>query len=113
MSYKSLFSACLAGFFFFSLLHTLTPSRETTDDCSAGGGSLVLSDLRAPHISTGGPCGRGANPVFPHQEVCLVNFSPLLHEKNFYKASTTPFNEASQAVRRLPPPSVSDMLMTC
>lgn len=74
--------------FFFLLVHTLTPSRETTDDCNAGGGSLVLSDLRAPHISTGGPCGRGANPVFPHQEVCLVNFSPLLHGKKRKKKFT-------------------------
>lgn len=92
MSYKSLFSACLAGFFFSSLVHTLTPfSRETTDDSvqvAARWSSQICGLLTSAQEA---PVGGEQNPVFPHQEVCLVNFSPLLHEKNILQGIDNPF----------------------
>ena len=49
----------------------------------------------------GGPYGRGLNPVFPYQEVCLVNFLPLAPQN--LQGIDNPFNEAHQAVRQLSP----------
>lgn len=62
---------------------------------------MVLSDLQAPRIGAGGPYGRGINPVFPYQEVCLVNFLPLAPQN--LQGIDNPFNEAHQAARRLSP----------
>lgn len=70
------------------LIHTLTLSHQKTDGCGAVGGSPVLSDCRAFSSGTGGPYGRGINLVLPYQEVCLVNFYPLLCK--IYKPSTSP-----------------------
>lgn len=108
MSYKSLFSACLAGFFFSSLVHTLAPfSRETTDDCGAGGGSLVLSDLRAPHISTGGPCGRGAKPCLPSSGSLSREFLALAPREKYFTRHRQPLlMRHAKLFAGVPPPPV-------
>lgn len=93
MSYKSLFSACLAGFFFSSLSFTLSllfhvRQQTTAAQVAARWSSQICGLLTSAQEA---PVGGEQNPVFPHQEVCLVNFSPLLHEKNILQGIDNPF----------------------
>lgn len=80
MSYKSLFSARVSGFSSL-LIHTLTPENRRLLAAHWSSQIVGLSALS-------GPCGWGISPVLPYQEVCLLNFYPLLHK--IYEASTSP-----------------------
>lgn len=70
------------GFLLFSFTLSLLHIRKQT----AAHWSPQIVGLPAPAQEA--PMGGGINPVFPHQEVCLVNFYPLL--RKIYKASTSP-----------------------
>lgn len=57
--------------------------------------------FRLPASAQEAPMGGEINPVFPYQEVCLVNFLPLAPQN--LQGIDNPFNEAHQAVCRLSP----------